>query len=137
VPAILGAALGGLIGVVVLPTPLPACAAPNVSSEVVTQRFLERLGSSADSISECWTPGRLSAKELQTYVAAKPPTAVRLVRYGIGQGQNSEVYIQWVVALTWSGAPPEGWPDEDRWITLLRHDNPTRWTVDSTVAPRP
>ncbi len=136
-PALLGVFLGGFVGLLVLPTPLPPCAAPDVPSEVVTRRFLERLGSSADAIAECWSAGRLDPEELDNYVLAKPPASISFVTYAEGRGNNDEIYVQWNVALTWNGSPPRGWSaDQSRWIMLVRHDNPTRWTIEQTHAPQ-
>ncbi len=135
VPALVGIALGGIVGFAVLPTPLPACSPVDAPSDVVVVRFLERLGSSEAAIKECWTPGRLSQKELQTYVRARPPKTISLVDHYVGQGYG-QVLIQWETVLTWNDGPPEGWrADEARFIVLARQDGPTRWTIEVTQPP--
>lgn len=134
-PALIGIVLGGVVGFASLPTPLPACSPVDASSELVVLRFLERLGSSEAAIQECWTPGRLSQKELQTYLRARPPKTISLVNHYLGQG-DGRVLIQWETVLTWTDGPPEGWrADEPRFIMLARHDGPTRWTIELTQPP--
>jgi hypothetical protein len=136
IPGLAGVLVGGAIGFTLLPTPLPPCSPADAPSELVVQRFLERLGSSAASIQECWSPGKPTRDELETYVGARPPKTISLTSHSVGQG-GGRVLIQWHTVLTWSDRPPEGWhTDEPRLITLIRHDGPTRWTIEATDAPR-
>jgi hypothetical protein len=75
-------------------------------------------------------------EELDTYVRAKPPTRYAFGAYSVGQGRSGEHYLHWQMHLTWAGAPPHGWrSDEPRWILLIRHDRPTRWTIERTDEP--
>ena len=137
-PALVGVILGGVAGLLVLPTPLPACAPPGASSEVVVRTFFERLGSSAATIEECWAPGRLMPDDLQAYLRASPPTTVTFVQAHEGRGQNSEILLAWETLLTWNGPPPGGWrADQARFIYLVRQNSPLRWIIIDTQPPLP
>lgn len=129
-----GIALGLTIGLAALPTS-PPCSPADAPSEVVVRRFLERLGSSESAILDCWTPGALRPKELQSYLHARPPKRVSLLNVYAGHS-DTQVLVQWEVSLTWDGPPPDGWqPDESRFIVLARQDRPVRWTIETTQPP--
>ncbi len=117
------------------PSPMPPCSPPDARLEVVVDRFLSRLGSSPEAISECWVAGRLSVAELSWYTEARPPTRYQFGTYSEGRGLTGEIYYAVQVFPTWGGAPPAGWGDTFRWIMLQRFDRPTRWMVFETQPP--
>jgi len=134
-PGLVGVALGGLLGAALLPTLLPPCSPPGANSEIVVRRFLERLGSSAAAIEECWT-SESGPEELRAYLDATPPASISLVPYPGPHvfllGPNAPAYAHWLVKANWNGRPPAGWPnDEAISIHVLRPDGSGRWTISA------
>lgn len=139
-PALVGVALGGIVGVVLLTPPAP-CSPPGANPEVVVRRFLARLGSSATAIEDCWTAGSLGPEELRAYLDATPPASTSLVPYsgpedGLILGPGAPAHAHWVVVPTWRGPPPRGWPsDGPISIQLLRPNGSDRWAIVAAGAP--
>jgi hypothetical protein len=103
---------------------------------MVVRRFLERLGSSATAIEDCWALGRLGPEELRAYLDATRPVSVSLLPDRepgtFLLGPNAPDYAHWVAVTTWSGPSPRAWPsDEPISIQLLRPNGSDRWTIVS------
>lgn len=135
-PGLVGVALGGLLGLALLPTSLPPCSPPGGNSDIVVRRFLERLGSSVTAIEECWARESLGPEELRAYLDATRPTEVSLVppsgTTSFALGPNAPELAEWVVVPTWSGPPPRVWPNgKPISIQLLRPSGSTRWMIVS------
>jgi hypothetical protein len=139
--ALVGVMGGAIVGLFIARDALPPCTPPNAAPEIVVERFLARLGSSTDALRDCFTTGRPTDYELDMYAAAAPPASYRVGLIGVGRngpnnsGDASFTAIQ--VFASWRDGAPELWTRDDfRWIVLRRHEAPTRWTIDQTLAPR-
>lgn len=132
---------GAVVGMFVAREPLPPCAPPSATPEIVVDRFLARMGSSTDALRDCFTIGRPTDYELEMYAAARPPVSYRIGAIAVGRsGPNSSGEVTFTaiqVFALWQVGAPELWTRDDfRWIVLRRHEAPTRWTIDQTQPPR-
>ena len=141
--ALLGVLLGGVVGAAVLPGPPPPCSPPGASYSAVLERFLSRLGSSVDSIQDCWAGDDLvftgEMRDLDKFASAEPPTSyeIHLVSDQL-RGSNNALIYEVQLNAHWRHDPPDGWNGyAPRLVLLRRAQDSTQWKIMATLPPEP